>query len=95
MADSRIDLDAARKLVSELSATLAALPPGSAKHAELRGEIEKLQNALNHPQGADSGIESQMRSAHSALDSAATELEADGIRVALFVSEIGRIIGLD
>jgi len=40
-------------------------------------------------------IEDRMKSVHGLFDRAAVELRADGIRVGMFLSEIGRMLGLD
>jgi len=40
-------------------------------------------------------IEDKMKSVHASFDRAAVALRADGIRVAIFLSEIGRMLGLD
>jgi hypothetical protein len=95
MADSKLDTAAARKLVDEISSTLAKLPQDSAKHAELRAEVAHLKAMLAKADSASPEVEGKIRSVHSSLDNAATELQADGIRVGMFLSELGRILGLD
>jgi hypothetical protein len=40
-------------------------------------------------------IEGKMKSVHASFDRATVELRADGIRVAIFLSEIGRMLGLN
>jgi hypothetical protein len=94
MADNKFDVDAAQKLVNDISMQLAQLPQDSERHRVLRSELAELQAMLAradaHPE-----LEEKFRSVHGTLDEASTELQADGIRVSLFVSELGRILGLD
>ena len=95
MSKSEFDIDRAKSLVEEISANLAALPEDSPKYAQLRAEIDDLKRMLG---GADvqlPAVADQMKSVHSAFDRAAAELRADGVRVGMFLSEIGRMLGLD
>ena len=93
--DSRFDIDAAKRLTDEISANLAGLPENSTRHAELRAEVEELKVMLERAGSKSPEIEGKIRSVQSSLDRAALELHADGIRVGVFLSEIGRILGLD
>jgi uncharacterized coiled-coil DUF342 family protein len=93
--DKKFDIDAAKKLTEEISANLAGLPQNSARHAKLREEVEALKAMLTNAGSKPPEIEGKIRSVHSALDGAAVELQADGIRAGVFLSEIGRILGLD
>jgi hypothetical protein len=95
MSRSNLDIEAARKLAAEISASLDALPAGDARHAELRAEVTKLRSMLAGADTAPPELESSMRSVHSSLDRAAAELRADGVRAGLFLQELGRILGLD
>ncbi len=94
MADNTFDVDAAKKLVNDISLELAQLPQDSERHRTLRSELAELQAMLAradaHPE-----LHDKFRSMHGTLDAATTELQADGIRVGMFVSELGRILGLD
>lgn len=93
--DDRFDVTAAKKLADEISANLAALPESGIRHAELRAEVEELQAMLGRAGSHSPEIEGKIRSVQSSLDRAAIELHADGIRAGVFLSEIGRILGLD
>ncbi len=89
------DVAAARRLVEEISVNLAALPKDSPKHAELRNEVEQLKSLLTSADSHTPAIEAGMRSVHSLTDRAAAELQADGVRVGMFLRDIGRMLGLD
>ena len=93
--DKKFDVGAAKRLADEISANLAGLPESGARHAELRAEVEEVQAMLQRAGGESPEIEGKIRSVQSALDRAAIELHADGIRAGAFLSEIGRILGLD
>lgn len=95
MNKSEFDIGRARSLVQEISANLATLPESSAKYAELRGEVEDLKRMLAGAEVQLPQVENQMKSVHGSFDRAATELRADGVRVGMFLSEIGRMLGLD
>ena len=95
MSNGRLDIDAARRLVEEISKNLATLPRDSAKHAELRAEVEELKAMLDETDAHPPVIEDKMRSVHSLFGRATSELQADGIRAGIFLREIGRMLGLD
>jgi len=95
MSESRLDIGRAKSLVEEISANLAALPQDSAKYAQLRAEVEDLRAMLGRADAHLPLIEDRMKSVHALSDQAAAELRADGIRVGMFLSEIGRMLGLD
>ncbi len=95
MSKGTFDIETARRLAQEISDNLAALPKDSAKHAELRAEVEELKTMLAQAEAHNSAVEGKMRSVHARFDRAAAELQADGIRVGAFLSEIGRMLGLD
>jgi len=95
MDKSEFDIDRAKHLVEEISANLSALPEDGAKYAQLRAEVEDLKLMLG---GADVHVplvEDRMKSVHGLFDRAAVELRADGVRVGIFLREIGRMLGLD
>jgi len=95
MNKSELDIDSAKKLVHEISQNLAALPESSAKYAQLRTEVEDLKAMLDRADPHAPMIEDKMKSVQALFDRAAVELRADGIRVGIFLAEIGRILGLD
>ncbi|OGA35367.1 MAG: hypothetical protein A3F75_02645 [Betaproteobacteria bacterium RIFCSPLOWO2_12_FULL_64_23] len=95
MKESKLDIDRAKSLVAEISANLAALPQDSAKYAQLRAEVEDLKDMLGRTDAPLPLIEDRMKSVHGLFDRAAVELRADGIRAGIFLSEIGRMLGLD
>jgi hypothetical protein len=95
MNESEFDINRAKSLVEEISANLSALPEDSPKYAQLRAEVEDLKRMLG---GADVHVplvEDRMKSVHGLFDRAAVELRADGVRVGIFLREIGRMLGLD
>ncbi len=95
MKESKLDIERAKTLVAEISENLAALPQDSAKYAQLRAEVEDLKDMLGRADAHLPLIEDRMKSVHTLSDRAAVELRADGIRVGIFLSEIGRMLGLD
>ena len=61
--------------------------PADLMGADARGEI---------PRGAEPPeLEDKMKSVHGMFERARTELQADGVRAGMFLSAIGRMIGLD
>lgn len=95
MNESKLDIGRAKSLIEEISANLAALPQDSAKYAQLRAEVEDLKTMLGSTDAQLPLIEDRMKSVHTSFDRAAVELRADGIRVGIFLREIGRMLGLD
>lgn len=95
MSNGKLDIDAARRLVEDISKNLATLPKDSAKHVELRSEVEELKAMLGQADAHPPVIEDKMRSVHSLFGRATSELQADGIRAGIFLREIGRMLGLD
>ena len=89
-----LDIDTARRLVEEISADLAALP-GSERHAQLRSEVEQLKAVLANADAPPPAVEAGMRSVHSLVERASTELQRDGVRAATILQDIGRMLGLD
>ena len=95
MRESKLDIGRAKSLVEEISENLAALPQDSAKYAQLRAEVEDLKVMLGRTDANLPLIEDRMKSVHALSERAAVELRADGIRVGIYLSEIGRMLGLD
>ncbi len=95
MKESKLDIGRAKSLVEEISENLAALPQDSEKYAQLRAEVEDLKVMLGSTDAHLPLIEDRMKSVHTSFDRAAVELRADGIRVGIFLREIGRMLGLD
>lgn len=95
MSESKLDIGRAKSLVEEISENLAALPQDSAKYAQLRAEVEDLKAMLGRADTEPPLIEDRLKSVHALSGRAAAELRADGIRVGMFLSEIGRMLGLD
>jgi len=95
MSESKLDIGRAKRLVEEISANLAALPQDRTKYAQLRSEVEDLRAMLGRPDAHLPPIEDRMKSVHTLSGRAAAELRADGVRVGNFLSEIGRMLGLD
>jgi hypothetical protein len=95
MNKSEFDIGRAKLLVGEISANLATLPGDNAKYAELRAEVDALKALLERPGAQPEMVEARMKSVHGMFDGAAAELRADGVRAGMFVSEIGRMLGLD
>lgn len=95
MNKSELDIDRVKTLVDEISSNLAALPEDSAKYTQLRAEVEDLKAMLGSAELHLPLVEDRMKSVHGSFDRAAVELRADGVRVGMFLSEIGRMLGLD
>jgi anti-sigma factor RsiW len=95
MTTSEFDTVRAKLLIGEISEHLAALPADSSKYAELRAEVDALKAMLERPDAQPAMVAGRMKSLHGLFDRAAAELRADGVRAGMFVSEIGRMLGLD
>lgn len=95
MSKSEFDIGRATILVEEIAENLSALPEDSTKYVELRAEVDALKAMLERPDPQRPAVEDRMKSVHALFDRAAEELRADGIRVGVFLREIGRILGLD
>jgi hypothetical protein len=95
MDKSEFDTGRAKRLIGEISDHLAALPGDSSKYAELRAEVAALKAMLERPDAQASEVQDGMKSVHGLFDRATEELRADGIRAGMFMSEIGRMLGLD
>jgi anti-sigma factor RsiW len=95
MSESEFDTARAKQLIGEISDHLAALPADNAKYAELRAEVDALKAMLERPDAQPAMVQDSMKSVHGSFDRAANELRADGIRVGQFLSDIGRMLGLD
>jgi hypothetical protein len=92
--EGKFDLVAAKKLADEISAKLDSLPEGG-KHTTLRAEVEELKVMLSGAKAASPAVEGKMKSVQGSLAAAAVELEADGIRAAIFLRDIGKMLGFD
>src|SRR5437868_1779781 len=77
------DVAAARRLVEAISADLAALPPDSTRHTQLRAEVEQLKALLASADADPPALEAGMRSVHAQVERASTELQADGVRAGM------------
>ena len=95
MSKPSIDVDAARKLVDEISANLESLPAGGARQAELRAEVDALRALLERDGAAQPDIEHGMKNVHGTFERYKEELQADGLRAGMFLSALGRMLGLD
>ena len=95
MSKPSIDVDAARKLVDEISANLESLPAGGERKAELRSEVDALRALLERPDAEHPEIEDRMKSVHGQFDRYKEELQAEGMRAGMFLSALGRMLGLD
>jgi hypothetical protein len=93
--DKEFDIGAAKRLVEEISVNLDGLPEPNTRHAKLRAEVEELKALLARAGGESPELVGKIESVRTALDNAALELHTDGIRAGVFLSEIGRILGLD
>lgn len=88
------DLDAARKLVDDLSRQLAETGKGGTKVEELRAEVKSLSEILNKPESEHSWIADRLAAVEDVFEHAAVELLADGIKAGQYIAEIGRILGV-
>ena len=94
MSNEELDLEAAKRLVTDLSQKLQQIGGDSRKVQELRDEVQTLQSILNVPKTRHSWIADSLRAVESAIHEATTELVADGVKVGAYISEIGRILGM-
>ena len=79
----------------KLTDKYADIPPEIIIEIDVRAEVEDLKAMLGSTDAHLPLIEDRMRSVHALSDRASVELRADGIRVGIFLSEIGRMLGLD
>jgi hypothetical protein len=91
----KLDIDAAKKLANDIAQNLSSLPDDDGRHAALKAEVDQLKTVLARAGETSPEVAVKFKSVHSALDRAAIELQADGIRAGVFISEIGRLLGLD
>ena len=94
-SNNDFDIERAKLLVDEISGNLAALPADSARHAELRAEVDALKAMLERPGAPPALVKDRMKSVHDLIGSAAVELRADGVRAGILLKDIGRMLGLD
>jgi len=95
MSDPGFDIDRARLLINEISGNLGGLPADSARHAELRAEVDALKAILERPGAPPAQVKDRLSSVRRLIDAAAAELRADGVRAGILAKEIGRMLGLD
>ena len=95
MSKNEFDVGCVKLLVDEISENLAALSADGAKYAELRAEVDALKAMLDRPDAQPAMVEGGMKSIHDLVGRAAVELRAAGIRAGIFMSEIGRVLGMD
>jgi len=89
------DIDAARRLIDAISADLATLPADVSRHAQLKSEVEQLKAMLAQADAHPPSVEAGMRSVHSQVERASSELQSDGVRAGMILQDIGRMLGLD
>ena len=94
MKDKNPDLDAARKLVDDLSRQLADAAAGGPKSERLRAEVKSLSDILNKPDTEHSWIADRLAAIEDVFEHAAVELLADGIKAGQYIAELGRILGV-
>ena len=95
MSENKMDISRAKALVEQISQNLAALPHDNPNYAQLRAEVEDLKTMLGQSDAHPPEIAERMKSVHGSFDRMREELRADGIRVGVFLSEIGRMLGLE
>jgi len=94
MSKEDMDLEAVKRLVTDLSQKLDEIEGDSQKLQELRAEVQTLEGILNVPRTRHSWIAEGLTSVEAAFQDGATELVADGVKVSAYLSEIGRILGM-
>jgi len=95
MSDPGFDIDRARLLINEISGNLAGLPADSARHAELRAEVDALKAMLERAGAPHAQVKDRLTSVRELMHAAGAELHADGVRAGILAKEIGRMLGLD
>ena len=94
MTEQNLDVEAARRLVDDLSRQLNQADKNGPKLDELRAEVETLRDILNGPNAQHSWIADRLAAIERVFEHAAVELLADGIKASLYLAEIGRILGV-
>jgi len=94
MSETKIDVEAAKRLAEDLSRTLAQAGSNGEKLRELREEVDSLRDILNGSNAQHFWIIDRLRAIEALFERAAVELLADGIKAGNYVAEIGRILGV-
>lgn len=87
-----IDLAEIDRLVAALESDLARVKSGSASLEALRSEVDALRAALGS--GAQELDSDRLTRVHGLLQRTTGEIEVDAFRAASYLSQIGRILGL-
>ena len=93
MSKRSIDVDAARKLVDEIPKSQPAAGRHQPRRAARGGE--RAEGYARTGGAEPPELEVKMKSVPGMFERASTELQADGVRAGMFLSAIGRMIGLD
>jgi len=87
-----IDLDEVEKLVAALEHDLARVKGGSSSIQALRDEVEALRATLGSDQSDI--VPERLHHVHGLLGNATDIVEVDAIKVASYLTQIGRLLGL-
>lgn len=86
----KFDVERVNRLVADLAAEVARAPADAPGIQDLREEIETLRAVLNSPRTRDHWIDESLRAVRDAAHAVRGELVRDSV----YVTEIGRILGL-
>jgi len=89
-----VDLDQVAKLVDALEKDLASAKLDAASTQKLLGEIETIKNALGSPAPRHSRVRESLHAIRRTIEHAAGRASGEVWRDALYLAEIGRILGM-
>ena len=91
-APKPIDLEAVGKLVAALEYDLGRVKGGGASIQALRDEVELLRNTLGTAE--NHVVPERLHHMRGLLGDATDAVEADAIKAASYITQIGRLLGL-
>lgn len=100
MADSNrnhtepMNLDDVQRLVEALERDLAKVRAGAAGVESLREEVEALRSALSAREPRQEHVRERLHGIRSALEDVGEALYEDGLKLADYLTRIGRMLGL-
>jgi len=89
-----MNLDDVQRLVEALERDLAKVRAGAAGVESLREEVEALRSALSTREPRQEHVRERLHGIRSALEDVGEALYEDGLKLADYLTRIGRMLGL-